>query len=107
MNGLGLAGKLAHVPTFLNKCMSLINEGGQLLIDSSDISYLYQDGIKPPADYYGEVQYQYEYKGQKSDWFDWVYVDPHKLASIVQTTGLKMEILHTDEHDQYLSRITR
>jgi len=74
MNGLGLAGKLDNIPAFLKKCISLLNPNGQLLIDSSDISYLYEEGTLKPDHYYGEVQYQYEYLGTKGNWLDWVYV---------------------------------
>ena len=105
MNGLGLAGKLAAVPSFLKKCMSLLNPNGQLLIDSSDISYLYQD-LQKPEGYYGEVAYQYEYLGEKGDWFDWVYVDQKNLKRITDKLSLQLEILLTDENEQYLARIT-
>lgn len=106
MNGLGMAGTLANVPSFLQKLISMLNTGGQLLIDSSDISYLYENGLKKPGRYYGEVQYQYEYKGKKGDWFDWVYVDQQTLQNMVNQMGLQMEVLHTEETGQYLCRIT-
>ena len=106
MNGLGLAGKLKEVPHFLRQCMSLLNKGGQLLIDSSDIDYLYESGVAKPTGYYGEVRYRYEYKNQFGDWFDWVYVDPYTLQSITEELGLSMEVLHSDETAQYLARIT-
>jgi len=107
MNGLGLAGTLAGVSDFLRKCMSLLSPDGQLLIDSSDISYLYEDGLQKPDGYYGEVHYQYEYKGEKGDWFDWVYVDQKTLAETCKKLGLKCEILHIEHTDQYLACITR
>ena len=106
MNGLGLAAKLDKVPAFLNKCMSLLKPKGQLLIDSSDISYLYED-IPRPKGYYGEVRYQYEYQEEKGDWFDWVYVNQKALRDIVSRTGLSVEILMTEETEQYLARIVR
>ena len=106
MNGLGLAGRLQRVPDFLKKCMSLLQSDGQLLIDSSDIGYLYQKDIEKPSGYHGEVRYQYEYKGEKGDWFDWVYVDQQTLTSIIHQLGHKVDILMTDENDQYLARIT-
>ena len=87
--------------------MSLLHEDGQLLIDSSDISYLYEEGINQPSDYYGEVRYLYEYKGSKGQWFDWIYIDQEKLVEITNNMGLKMEILHTAETDQYLCCITK
>ena len=107
MNGLGLAGKLALVPSFLEKCMSMLNPQGQLLIDSSDISYLYEDHVTKPEGYLGEVRYQYEYLGEKGEWFDWVYVDHFTLGLIVKKIGLDLEILMTDENDQYLARIIK
>ncbi len=106
MNGLGLAGKLDLVPSFLKKCITLLNPDGQLLIDSSDINYLYEDAPKTDG-YYGEVSYQYEYLGEKGDWFDWVYVDQKSLESITNGLGLQLEILMTDENDQYLARVCR
>ena len=106
MNGLGLAGKLDDVPNFLNRCMAMLNEGGQLLIDSSDIDYLYDSLIEKPSGYYGEVRYRYEYKGQFGDWFDWVYVDPTTLKSITEKLNYHMELLHQEETAQYLARIT-
>ena len=107
MNGIGLAGTLEKVPNFLTKCMSLLHENGQLLIDSSDISYLYEEGVKQPSGYYGEVRYQYEYKGAKGQWFDWIYVDQEKLTEIVKDLGLSLELLHSDETEQYLCCITK
>lgn len=107
MNGLGLAGKLNQLPRFLQKCMTLLSPNGKLLVDSSDISYLYEDGLAAPSDYFGEVRYQYEYKGEKGEWFDWLYVDQDTLSSVVHSLNLKIEILHTDENDQYLACISR
>lgn len=105
MNGLGIAGTLSKIPTFLKKCKTLLNSGGQILLDSSDINYLYEEGIRRPAGYYGDLRYQYEYKGEKGDWFDWVYVDQDKLSQIARKEGFNIEILMTDENDQYLAMI--
>ncbi|MFY0685995.1 MAG: class I SAM-dependent methyltransferase [Cyclobacteriaceae bacterium] len=106
MNGLGLACKLDHVKTFLQQCGKLLVSGGQIIVDSSDINYLYENYPKPDHGYYGDFRYQYEYKGEKGDWFDWVYVDQSSLEGIVSALGLDFEILLTDEHDQYLARIS-
>lgn len=107
MNGLGLAGTLDAVPKFLKKCMGLLKPGGQLIFDSSDISYLYAGEAEDKAfDYYGEVRYRYEYKDHKDDWFDWVYVDQDTLFGICKELKLNFEVLHTDEYQQYLGKIT-
>ena len=107
MNGLGLAGKLNRVSEFISKCMALLTPNGQLLIDSSDISYLYQESDMKPDGYFGEVQFQYVYKGTTGVWFDWVYVDRETLKNLIAQMGLKMEVLITDENDQFLVRITK
>lgn len=108
MNGLGLAGQLANVSSFLQVLAKMLNPEGQILVDSSDISYLYEDGdLSPTTDYFGDIRYQYEYKGNKGEWFDWVYVDQETLALKVAEAGLQLEILYTDENDQYLARITK
>lgn len=105
MNGLGLAGTMERLPGFLQRCGRLLNSGGQILVDSSDINYLYADGTPRPSGYYGEVSYQYEYLGKKGEWFDWLYVDQHTLQEVTTHLGMVCEILHTDENDQYLACI--
>lgn len=107
MNGMGLAGTLARVPDFLQKLVSLMEPDGQILVDSSDIQYLYQQGAVKPDHYYGEVRYRYEYLGNIGDWFDWVYVDPTTMTSIVKDLDLKVKLLYTASTDQYLMRISR
>ena len=37
MNGTGIAGKIENLPALFNRLKALLNKGGQILIDSSDI----------------------------------------------------------------------
>ena len=106
MNGLGLIGKLDRLEQFLVQADHLLQPGGQIILDSSDISYLYPEQ-KPKDKYYGEVQFQYEYDGQKGEWFDWVYVDMDTLTEKAYDLGWITYILHKDENDQYLARLAR
>lgn len=106
MNGLGIVGRLNQIPAFLKHCRTLLKPDGQILLDSSDINYLYDDETDLPNGYYGEVQYQYQYLNDKGDWFDWVYADQETLIKIVEQEGLETEILLTEETDQYLARIS-
>jgi SAM-dependent methyltransferase len=41
MNGTGIFRTLAELPIYLQKLKSLLNPGGQILIDSSDLIYMY------------------------------------------------------------------
>ena len=104
MNGIGLAGTIDNLKILLRHLKTLLNPGGQLLFDSSDIAYLYEG--KLPADrYYGEIPYQYEYQKQKTHWFNWLYVDEQTLTEIAAAEGWDMEVLYEDEFGQYLVRL--
>lgn len=107
MNGIGLTGTLAGLASFLNNVKRLLLPGGQLIFDSSDLAYLYQEDIELPQNgYYGEVNFRYEYKGTKGNWFKWIYVDQQTLASTAKKQGWQTEIIYEDESDQYLARLT-
>jgi cyclopropane fatty-acyl-phospholipid synthase-like methyltransferase len=43
MNGAGMCGKLKNIPNFLQKLKSLLTDGGQILVDSSDIIYMFDE----------------------------------------------------------------
>ena len=109
MNGTGIAGKIENLPALFNRLKTLLNKGGQILIDSSDIKYIYEneDGsfdINLNAAYYGEVDYQMVYKDVKGDSFDWLYVDFPLLKSIAESCGLHGELIAEGEHYDYLAR---
>lgn len=106
MNGIGLTGSIAGLKAFLQHVKGLLNPGGQLIFDSSDLSYLYQEIPFPVNGYYGEVSFRYEYKSIKGNWFKWVYVDQKTLKDIAQQSGWDTEIVFEDDHDQYLARLT-
>ena len=107
MNGIGLTGTLPGFKAFLLHVRALLNPGGQLLFDSSDIAYLYEDKPKPQNQYYGEVSYQYEYKGRKGNWFNWLYIDEATIKQISKDTGWNCEVIFDDGEDQYLIQLTR
>ena len=110
MNGTGIAGKIEHLPALFQRLKALLNPGSQILIDSSDLKYIYEneDGsfdINLNGAYYGEVDYQMIYKDVKGDRFDWLYVDFPLLKSIAETCGLHGELVAEGEHYDYLARI--
>lgn len=112
MNGCGLAGTMKKLPAFLQKLKSLLNVDGQILIDSSDIIYMFdedEDGgrwISNEAEYYGEVTFDISYKGEKEDTFDWLYIDYNTLQNAAYANGLKAEMILEGEHYDYLSKLT-
>ncbi|RZL47914.1 MAG: methyltransferase domain-containing protein [Pedobacter sp.] len=106
MNGIGLTGTLPGFIDFLGKAKNLIKLGGQLLFDTSDISYLYEDLEQPEDQYFGEVSFCYEYKTQIGNWFNWLYLDMATLAHLSHQNGWNCEIIFEDGEDQYLAKLT-
>ncbi|MBA4746057.1 methyltransferase domain-containing protein [Muricauda sp. TY007] len=112
MNGIGLAGKLNNLSRFLLHLASLLQPNGQILLDSSDIVYMFEqdeDGgywIPNDGTYYGEVVFEMEYKGQKGKAFDWVYVDFDTLQNASESNGLDCELVISGEHFDYLAKLT-
>jgi methylase of polypeptide subunit release factors len=113
MNGAGMCGKLKNISNFLIHLKSLLNEGGQILVDSSDIIYMFdedEDGgkwIPGDTEYYGEVTYTVSYKGETEKPFDWLYIDYNTLQNAAHANGLNCELVLEGEHFDYLARLTK
>lgn len=106
MNGIGLAGSLAGLRRLLQHSKLLLKRGGQLIFDSSDVAYLYKGRRLPTERYYGEINFRYEYKKRKTDWFSWLYVDQNTLALLAEEEGWKSEVWYKDRYGQYLARLS-
>lgn len=112
MNGTGIAGTLAGLVILLHHLRSLLLPTGQILIDSSDLIYLYEqeDGSAlidiNAENYYGELVFQTQYKGFKSQPFPWLYVDINNLEAAVEKNQLKLSNVYKGQHYDYLARIT-
>jgi len=111
MNGTGIFGKLEHVAKYLQKLKSVLTENGQILIDSSDIIYMFdedEDGGKWISGdvYYGEIEFTISYKGEKEAPFPWLYMDYNTLQNAAVANGLKCELVLEGDHFDYLARLT-
>jgi SAM-dependent methyltransferase len=107
MNGIGIAGSLDKLIIFLKHCESLLNPGGQILFDSSDIDYIYveKDGsrwIDLNKEYYGEVRYKLFYRDEESEQFDWLFIDPATMKMKANEAGFSFNILAEGIHYDYL-----
>ena len=112
MNGTGIIGCLENMPVFFDRMRELLTPGGSLLIDSSDLRYLFEeeDGslmIDLADDYYGQLDYQMVYKNVEGEPFDWLYVDFDTLAYYAEESGFKAELLAEGDHYDYLARLSR
>src|SRR5450759_288969 len=96
MNGTGISGTLAGLDVLLHHLKTLLNPGGQILIDSSDLIYLFEqeDGSVfldiNAGKYYGELVFQTEYKNWLSQPFPWLYVDLNNLENAIEKNQLKL-----------------
>lgn len=112
MNGTGIFGKLRNITQYLEKLKSLLNPGGQILIDSSDIIYMFdedEDGgkwIPTDTDYYGELTFSIAYKGEKEEQFDWLYIDYNTMQNAAHANGLNCELISEGEHFDYLAKLS-
>ena len=111
MNGIGLAGTLDGLAAFLEHAQTLLNPGGQILLDSADILYMYEDEeggywIDLNGPYHGEVTYQMCYLNQCGEPFPWLFVSYDLLAEYAAAAGYTCECLFTDENEQFLARLT-
>lgn len=110
MNGTGIFGTLKETTKYLQKLKSLLNPNGQILIDSSDIIYMFdedEDGGKwiPGDDYYGELTFTVSYKNEIEDTFPWLYLDYNTLQNAANANGLQCEMILEGDHFDYLARL--
>ena len=112
MNGIGIVGTLERLPEFFKQLDKILTPGGQVLCDSSDISYVFEteDGIiELPDDmtYYGELSFQMQYKDTIGEPFPWLYIDADTLRERAARNGYAVEVVAEGEHYDFLARITK
>ena len=96
MNGTGIFQSLKNVDQYLQKLKNLISENGQILLDSTDILYMYDqddDGgvLVPAIGYYGELDYYIHYKGESELPMKWLYLDFNTLKNAAIANGFKIQ----------------
>ena len=111
MNGTGIFETLEKSTIYLQKLKSLLNPNGQILIDSSDIIYMFdedEDGGKwiPSDNYYGELTFSLQYKKEKEVDFPWLYMDYNTLQNAALANGLQCQLVLEGDHFDYLAQLT-
>lgn len=110
MNGIGISGKLENLTQYLQKLKSLLAPNGHILLDSSDIIYMFdedEDGGKwiPSNGYYGELTFTISYKGEAEQPFDWLYIDYNTLQNAAHANGLQCQLVAEGSHYDYLAQL--
>ena len=111
MNGSGIIGKLENLIEFFYRMKQLLKPQGMILMDSSDLRYLFEeeDGsfvIDIAGDYYGEIDFKMQYKHIIGDVFDWLYIDFQTLSYYAAENGFKAEIIKEGKHYDYLVKLS-
>lgn len=111
MNGIGIVGKVEELPLFFRSVKRLLNKGGQVLLDSTDIRYIFMndDGsmdINLAAGYYGEVDFKMRYRNTCGEPFDWLYIDFDTLSMYAGENGFSCTKCADGEHYDYLAKLT-
>lgn len=110
MNGTGLGQTTDGLRKMLIHLKGLLNNAGQILIDSSDIRYLFEeeDGSVwmdlANNRYYGEMVYDVSYKDCHVR-FPWLFTGYDTLFEIAGSAGLACSLMATGDHHDFLARL--
>lgn len=111
MNGIGLAGTYDEITPFLAHLASLLEEGGCILAESTDVIDVFEDDdggiwIDLNANYYGEFRFNMKYKDAESGWFNWTYLDRNSFSVLAEKAGLEVDFIF-DNNDSFLVKLTK
>ncbi len=112
MNGIGIVETMDNFPRFFAKADKLLTKEGQILADSSDIIYMFQESdggafINLNGRYYGEVEFKTRFQNVESEPYPWLFVDFYNLQAAAEKSGFQAEYIKQGPHYDYLARITR
>ena len=105
MNGIGITGNLGGFMKFLKKAEDITDNKAQIIFDSTDISYFLTKKLDSRAKYVGEVKYQFEYRGVKGPWFEWLFIGQDQLYQICNRTRWIPQVVFEHGDGNYLARL--
>lgn len=111
MNGIGISGSLDGLNLFIQNLDTVLAKGGQLLVDSTDLTEKFREQGEAVYDeagvYCGETDFVMIYKGIRSDPFDWLYVDFELLRTICSFHGFQCDKLTETKEKHFLAKVYR
>jgi hypothetical protein len=112
MNGIGIAKNLAGIEVLLEHLKKLLLPKGSILLDSTDLIYLFQQENGSIVyninsnHYYGEIEYQLKYKNIVGETYSWIFADNVILLEIAEKLGYQLKIIDYGPHYDYLAELT-
>ena len=111
MNGTGIFQKIEQIDQYLQHLKSLLKPNGQVLIDSSDLRYMYdstEEGaiLVPNNRYYGELEFIMKYKNKSSETFNWLYLDENIFKAAAANCNLNFKVVERGDNYDYLTKLT-
>jgi SAM-dependent methyltransferase len=105
---------LAGLQDFLEKVHSLVRPGGQIILNSVDVTrtsnpqhLAYHDINRREGRYVGECRLHMEYKGVKGPVCGLLHVEAATLAEYAEKTGWSCDILVQEDDGNYLARLVK
>jgi SAM-dependent methyltransferase len=102
MNGTGIGGNRSGALRLLKHLKKMLNSGGQILTDSTDIAYFF--GQEPKQDVHSvhEVLYTVIY-GRSRTRFPWVFFNKKALSALAEGAGLSLSTIYTSDDAHFLA----
>ena len=109
MNGMGIGKTTAELPALLKHLKALLTSNGSILVDSSDLIYLFdKEDVafwKEDDIYYGEVDFGIRFDNQSEE-FRWLYIDPKRLEVAAKNAGFNFKIIMKGTNYDYLAQLS-
>ena len=109
MNGMGIGKTTAELPALLKHLKALLTSNGSILVDSSDLIYLFdKEDValwKEDDIYYGEVDFGIRFDNQSEE-FRWLYIDPKRLEVAAKNAGFNFKIVMKGTNYDYLAQLS-
>ncbi|RPI06049.1 MAG: class I SAM-dependent methyltransferase [Ignavibacteriae bacterium] len=113
-HGIGMVQTLEGLDRFLIHAHSLVNDKGQLLIDSLDVRrtddskhLVYHLLNRHAGRYIGEVRMRFEFLEFKGPYSGWLQVDPETLRIQSESAGWQFETVSQEDNGDYLARLIK
>lgn len=111
MNGVGIVQRIENFNTFFLQCKELLAPNGKIVLDSSNIIYMFLDDdgsalIDLNSNYYGEMTYRMDFAQYKGVAFDWIFIDFDTLSELASQHGFRCTKVYENDHYHYLAELS-